>query len=447
MQNTFLILFALVLSILPLHPYIASTAALGRRSWNELDLILGVILLGFYVYTFFTQRRNLILTTINLSFSLSAVLILTAATGYIFPVNYFEVFRFLIIIWLIPFIEYLLQSFNWKIIAFISLGILLIHAQWGIAQFILQHDIGLYVLGETRLSQTDTTGIANFNFSEDTKLIRAYGPYPHANSLSGSLIIGFLILLLLSVSMLSNYCSLLFKYNDSRHTTPVNTFFSSIPLSSIFYSIMFIILLGIIVTFSRSALLSLTLCIPFVFMCKRYLFVVNYKKIILTLMLLALTFSPLLFIRSTDPADVATSERVSGYTWTIELLTNTTGWQHVGPGQYKEALTKYLDTTEIDYLPWQIAPVHSVPLLLLAEWGLLATLLIFILFLSRILKYPKKRIRDYLIWIIPLLPPLLLDHYFLTQTAPLVWLVVLLMIYHQSLLKSHEIGLEIPSSD
>ena len=60
-----------------------------------------------------------------------------------------------------------------------------VQSTWGITQFLLQHDLGLWWLGESNLSP-DKTGVAKVVAGNET-LVRAYGSLPHPNILAAYL--------------------------------------------------------------------------------------------------------------------------------------------------------------------------------------------------------------------------------------------------------------------
>ena len=91
--------------------------------------------------------------------------------------------------WVLP------RWFSPRLLILVILAVLVLQAQWGIGQFILQRDLGLYLIGESRLS-VSVDGVAKFALGDD-KLIRAYGPFEHANILAGSLVIGLMLYVLL----------------------------------------------------------------------------------------------------------------------------------------------------------------------------------------------------------------------------------------------------------
>ncbi|HLD25738.1 MAG TPA: hypothetical protein VJC05_01695 [Candidatus Andersenbacteria bacterium] len=258
--------------------------------------------------------------------------------------------------------------------------VLSLHAQWGIAQFILQRDIGLYLFGESRLS-TSVNGVAKFSVG-DEKMIRAYGPYRHANTFGGMMVLGIVLLIF---------------FAQRRDRSLYHVFF---------LMLFFLMLLGLLVSFSRTAYLAAT--VPVLLAVQRWRS--GALKLALLLLTVVVLFSPLLISRSRDPADVSASERRQGWKWSWSIIMQGSSREaHYEP--YRVALERYLTEAEIAHHPWQIDYVHSVPLLLAAEVGLGPAIILLLGIVVMIVYYW----REGSVWFAWLLPLLLLDHYMLTQ--------------------------------
>ena len=291
-----------------------------------------------------------------------------------------------------------------KVLCIVIILVLATHAQWGVAQFIMQRDLGLYLLGETRISVEDS-GVAKFAIGSE-KLVRAYGPYPHANSLGGGLSFG---LLLVAVWMTKE------KKVSMLH-------------NSFLWPILGSLLLGIMVSFSRTAYLSsgfiLLILACYLSWPRQWL----AWKCFGLLILLGLIFMPLLIARLNDIDDRAFYERIVGSGWSIALIAKQQWWQGVGWGKYPEKLKVYLDEQGITYKPWQIDYVHSVPLLVTAELGVASTLLLTAAAGSLLLIF----YRNEWWWLLGVTPLVLFDHYMVTQLTPmLLLLTTLIVILHR----------------
>lgn len=274
----------------------------------------------------------------------------------------------------------------------IILFCLLIHAQWGVAEFIIQDDLNLRLLGETQLS-IEKIGIAKFG---DDKTLRAYGPYRHANSFGGIMVIA-LILWLISCSRIV--------------TLRFLNLFS------------LVIVLALLFAFSRSALISLLL-LSLIMSFRRD---IGSRRFVFVgfVIILLIIFTPYYIDRFSDPRDMAVSERLSGYNWSFQIIKENSLWKGVGSGMYKSVLQKNLVEAGIKHSAWQIDFVHSVPLLVVAVIGLFPAITLSVILTGLIYKYIS---RPKFVLMLSMLPLLLLDHYLITQVAPFTFLLLLIFI-------------------
>lgn len=373
------ILELLILSVLFISPLIHVSIedwSQSRTMWSWLILITAILIVFFLAYPF--RVRNIFsqflwpLGTVGISSFFVAI----------YPAHAFAIYLAVLALLLFLALQYIVSTdrANKLIFSVVLISAIALYAQWGIAQFIVQHDLGMKRIGESVLT-VNTPGVASFYVGSE-KFIRAYGPFGHANSFAGVLLLGII---------------LLYNYRDKLQS----------PL--FFHSIFFILSLSIIVSFSRTALLGLLLV--------GFLFIYNGKRLLLVAVAIsALFFAPLVFNRSIDTHGVAANDRLAGLEWLIDMTTVQSSIRGLGLGNYTTALGKYLQDNSIAHDPWDIAPIHSVPLLLLAELGLVMSIPLFF-FLIRYMVTRKA-------WIlIALLPALLFDHYFATQFAPLIFLI------------------------
>lgn len=376
------------------------TASLFREPWNGPTLLLSLVSGFFYLTIFVTQKKWLNYFLIRNCLFASLLLLTVFILQLPLSPRPAELFRLYSIIWFIPVLDFSIRILGTQRLAVLLISILTLHALWGLGQFSLQRDFQLDQLGETQL-RIDTPGIAKFlvtntNQSTSPKLLRAYGPYPHPNSLGGALVIGL---------------SAVVPFLRRHYPAPLTV-------------ILGFILLGIVVTFSRSAWIATTIALFFLYLVPDF----GNKKfrnasIVWVIGITLLVFVPLWYSRLTDPQDVAAGERLLGTAAAWELITRDPWWG-VGMGQYQAALVTLWQDSGITYSPWQIAPVHSVPLLLLAQYGIAGTLL---LLLTLIPLLHQRHVKNWLM-LLPLLPLLLFDHYLFTQIAPLTLALVWVML-------------------
>lgn len=269
---------------------------------------------------------------------------------------------------------------------------LLLHAQWGVVQFILQGDVNLRLLGETELS-LDKVGVAKFGAD---KILRAYGPYTHANSFAGIMVIALVLWVVASV-----------KVNVLRVLSPLSLVF----------------VLAILVSFSRSALMSLVLLVLVVLTRNEFRW--RRKQFVGMVLLILIVFAPFYGSRFSDSEDAGVSERLLGYDWSRQLISDNGFWKGLGVGRYKDSLRIMLDEEGVLYNFWQIDYVHSVPLLMISIFGIALSIAIFVLMLGLLFKFVSK---FKLVMLLVLVPLILFDHYLITQISPLVFLLLLITV-------------------
>jgi O-antigen ligase len=128
----------------------------------------------------------------------------------------------------------------------------------------------------------------------------------------------------------------------------------------------------------------------------------------------------LLLQRVTDQRDVAVSERWRGYGWSVQIIKSNSVWYGNGLTNYKVELRSFLDSQGISYQPWEIDYAHSVPLMIVAQFGIVgggALLIIIGWWLLRVLP------RESFVAMLALGPALVLDHYFITKPVALMYLL------------------------
>ncbi len=370
-----MILFALFVSPL-LHNSLENSFQ-TRRMWSWCLLISLAIIVFFATYPFRVQKIFLrLLVPISLILFSSFFLA-------IYPVNSLALY-FLALILFLSLAYTIVTTNNSKnslIFSVMLVGFCAIYAQWGIAQFVIQHDLGMSKLGESVLNQ-NTAGVASFYVNSE-KIIRAYGPFAHANSFAGVLLVGMLVLYK--------------RFNELK-----NRLFTQ--------SILFLLSLGIITSFSRTALFGLV-AISIFYMFKKK------QTLLIPIVITAIIFASLVFQRSVDTHGVAVYDRLQGFSWYTNVVDAKVLLRGTGVGNYTNALKQYVDASHITYNPWDIAPVHCVPLLLLSELGIIVCTIV-IFFLAKYM-YTHK------LWMyLVLLPTLAFDHYFVTQLAPVLFLII-----------------------
>ena len=258
----------------------------------------------------------------------------------------------------------------------------LFQAVIGIFQFALNSSLGLNILGETLLS-TDLKNIAKITFG-DNQHIRAYGLFRHPNIMAMFLSVSTLFLLQLKKK---------FKGN-----------------TILMYLLLFILILATIITFSRSAIIALTLATTF-------LVLKTSKKKALSIIFIGIFISVLVLISLYSKYLLADSSAIWERLQYIEIakemiFTNPLG---VGIAQFTQQMQNF---SEIKLLPWQIQPVHNFYLLMISETGLLGLIFLVIglwSLINRVLRKPKGMRHFSLALLVFLLVVSIFDHYFLTS--------------------------------
>lgn len=309
---------------------------------------------------------------------------------------------------------YLYRRCRPQLLFVVLILITVLHAVWGIAQFAIQHDLALNYLGESKLS-AGLDGVAKFSSgvsgnsdNSTTIYLRAYGPYQHANVFGGVMVMGLIAAL-----------------NLLRIGAP-RTFILPVLL---------LLVVGVLVSFSRSALLGSLLALAVAVLYRRRAAVNLGSLLIVSLVIPLLLFVPLLLIRVGDPDDKGISGRVAGYEAAYTIVSRQPIWHGAGFGSYNSTLRSLLVESGVAFEEWQIEPVHSVPILLVAEWGLLP-----VMGLVLLAWYSLRRwYRTSWLWLLPLAPLFMFDHYLVTQLAPYLLVVVLLFalacrqrLFHQA---------------
>lgn len=387
------LLFALIIVFLPL----ARDLDVGQTSHTR-DIFVSLVPAFLGVGLLFLLRSKYVRKVRTIFLLLALLITLAAAVGG-YPVDMPAVLMFIGTLGIILLAFYEVKRRGIALIATIVIFLAALHAQWGIAQFVFQQDLNLSPLGETRLFHGGE-GIATFTYM-DTKLVRSYGSFAHPNIFGGSLALAFGTCLYLLVSRPGLY----------RIRLP-------------WLAVCFCLLLGIILTFSRVAYLMAALAS----LMALPLLPKHYKRVsLVAIPLLLLLFWPLLSARLNDPADQAAHERARGYGWAVDIIRAAPVWRGFGVGNYTAGLREYIAARNVDLKPWEVAPVHSVPLLLAAEWGLVLTSALGLLGVLGI-KRLWERERPAAFWLLILLPALAFDHYALTQLPAIVLTGVFLVI-------------------
>jgi len=318
-----------------------------------------------------------------------------------------------------------LKNYKFEHIAKIIISFGIIQSFIAFAQFIGQKSLGLYLLGESHFG-LGIPGTATFRIF-GAKIVRASGTLPHANLLAAILIFSFFLLIWLYL----------------KRPVPLKLFtsFSYLFKEIIFGISFFFIALGIILSFSRSAILLLAIFIPLIIIAifinkslrKEYALAAAKLIIILTItaaFLLAI-FSDFLFARANiSLKEAAINHRLIYNQMALDLIKKypVSG---VGFSNYiwflnQNNLWKNYGFT----LPYLFQPVHNIYLLIAAEIGIIG-LIIFILLIYFIVKNSWPLNKNFLFSIFYFLFSIFIfwgfsDHFLWTiNQGQLIWWLIL----------------------
>lgn len=360
------------------------------------------------------------------------ILILPLITGPVSGTTLYKTSKLLEMLIFFAVIRGILRQYTvltyFKLILFVG-GV--IQSVIALLQFITQKSIGLNWLGESIIS-TDILGVAKFSF-EGEKFIRAYGTFPHPNVLGIFLLFSLSAGLSLMLAKKNLLSGIRWRYR------------------SIFFGELFLIYVGLLLTYSRSiilltAIISLlfaysqrdyinrlyrNLCqqlhIPF-FLRTSLAIIVIFTTLFASYNLLA----PRLCLHC--PGDESISLRAT-YQETSRLIIFQNMLTGVGLGNFIPASKEFSPTLPV----WDLQPVHNLYLLVASELGLvgLFLFLVTIFFYSAHnlrLRFLKKYPLD-LFFILVLLAGFF-DHYFWTlQQGQLIFWAALALVSIQKTAK------------
>lgn len=334
---------------------IPSETNYGEVSFYLNYLLLFLIIILFLVYRFKFRENIEMIPNINAS---KHWVILAGLEFFIFislffssdlKVSLFKYFLFLLGIGLLFLM--LNFKFNFKKIILVFLSALLIQAGIGIYQFFSQESFSNKYLG---IAEHDASVLGVSVLENDWgRFVRAYGALDHPNIFGALMFFGIIFLILLIVK------------SDYRGYKKV--------LSHLF---LFILMLALIVSFSRSALLALVISLSFLLIIfwwnKNKKILKNYLSILFFLLIFSGLFffilKPLIINRFNPEArleKISIQERGEQVSSARDIIKNNTWWG-VGIGSYHQEILNINSNLK----PYQAQPVHNTFLLIWSEIGL-----------------------------------------------------------------------------
>ncbi len=249
----------------------------------------------------------------------------------------------------------------------------------GIAQFFKQSSLGLGILGESVLGPT--IGGAAKIIVEGAPILRAYGTLPHPNVLGAFLTLGLLGLCYLFSRNYENIRK--YEIKDISRTTLRDYIIVVLRQAQrlIIPIGIFIVMLGLVLTFSRSAWLITGIITLIVIIIAR-----NWKLAVLVSAIALILFSilnPYILSRAkVFSREPAVSYRLAYNQLGLNLIKNNLLGVGIGNQvlhSVKNGVYQQFGMNEV----WQWQPVHNVYLLIATEIGIVG-LLAFLFFVSRL---------------------------------------------------------------
>ncbi len=295
----------------------------------------------------------------------------------------------------------------------------------GIAQFLSQQSWDSTLLGMSThpVFQAGSSVLK----IDDGRFLRAYGTFPHPNMLGGFLA----VVLVLGLS----YATFVRKQGASgeREESKYHLSLIPYPLSSATYlSSLIIILLGLILSFSRTAWLGALLGIGviglYAFRRPDRQVTRGFLKILLALGLASLVFGSILhdqvfprFDRETIEREGSVSERVQSLRDASMIIGEGNVLLGTGAGNFTTEMIRRQPERPV----WGIQPAHNVFVLVLAELGVVG-LLLFGIFVYSLFWGSQQRTVVMTAVLLVLVPSLLLDHWLWSSHFGLFFLFLLL---------------------
>jgi len=300
------------------------------------------------------------------------------------------------------------ELFNFKKLSYVFIASGLWQSFIAISQYIQQKSLGLRFLTESPLSP-EIAGVAKI-IVDGTKMIRAYGTFPHPNVLA----------VFIFICLFFTFCLFLNKKNSFK---------SYIFLSVTFFFLFFTLFL----TYARLVIFIFLLSsiIYFIILFKK-----NKKQILSLFLLIIICLSIITYFAWPEISSrfyISAGEQSIGlrlfYSQTSFLIIQEYPLLGIGIGNFVWEIRQMLDLLS----SWLHQPVHNIYLLIASETGLIG-LFIFLMFLYQLLRKFNKKLKNkkhYLLLLIvcAFLFLGLFDHYFWTlQQGQLIFWIVLGLI-------------------
>jgi hypothetical protein len=321
-----------------------------------------------------------------------------------------------------------------KRILWITILVGVLNSVVGILQIILQHSIGMSWLRESFLN-TSTDGVAKVILG-NTKVLRAYGLFPHPNIFGGFLVMSITFnLILLKMFHVEhdlnkkseNYCINCSTWNKMRRYCLKVV--QNVPRGTLLFVSLILQSVGLAITFSKSAWAAMIMILTYIFLrnVPRGTRIYSYlfsKKIILLLLIVIMAILSLNY-NLKENLSKSVEDRLEYINVSRGTISNNL-WLGIGLGQSVVDLVGNDDLKD-----WQFQPVHNVFLLIIQEIGLVGTLIIvcIMLFMFHVEHFKKQDTSMYFKALISGFAfVMLFDHYFWDIQQGQLMLVIVLSL-------------------
>jgi len=343
-------------------------------------LLLACVILGLYRYKFslFQGKRSAWLI------GFLAIAFISVASAQLTGLAFSQFDRLLLAALAALTLGRLLQEkkikFDWLV--GILGGVALVEAVLGISQFIKQGSVGLFLLGEPLLG-SEIQGVAKV-VVDGAKIVRVYGTFPHPNVLAAFLLVGL--------------CALYYFWLRRPSVWKFFGNFKTLASDIGFGTGIFIVSLGLLLTFSRTAwviAVGITAVLLIYTLCNRQYYVQGIRFGILmfaVVLVLGFNFRPYLGSRLQLQADEpAVSLRAEYNRLAVDTIKSRPLGIGIGNQVPYAVMNGAYEKVGLPQ-PWQWQPVHNIYLLIAVETGVIGALL-FLVFVARLLmeKWRKKQ--------------------------------------------------------
>jgi len=367
---------------------------------SDVMFVLGVAFFGLQIFfsensfslvkfSFGDKKIFYFLISILLSFLMSLFFSVNLGNSIFYILRFCEFF--------VVYLFVVNEVIDFRKVLMVFCSVMLIEAIIGISQYVLQESLGLRFFGEPVVNSS-ILGVAKVDFM-NMKFLRSYGTFPHPNIFAGYLVFAIF-------SMMQ--------------------FFKSSPKISFF--VVSIFLLALLLTFSRTGLVSLIVgCFVFLlFALKKLGKWKLFKRVSIVIACALLT----LFILKAFPLFLDRINSIDAQSLQYRVIYLVIGFAMFFQNPFGVGIGNFTDIMQnfsiLKLSPWEIQPVHNIFVLSLCELGIIG-FVVFVSFVVYLFMYSFNKKNPFFISICFMLLILgSFDHYLFTlyQGQALFWLSI-----------------------